>query len=392
MSTTDNLNIALIGCGGIATGKHVPGILATPGTRIVGLCDTNEGRIDTLLAAISKLDHPRFNEVEVAPRFPHCTRMLSEIGGEIDVIVICTPNSSHAPIAIAMMAEGKHIVCEKPMAENAENAENAIAMCAAAQKYNRRLHIGYQNRFRRDSLFAKAMAEAGEFGLYEYANALAIRRCAVPTWGVFLDKEAQGGGPLIDIGTHALDLALWITGDCKPRFVSAMAYQGKGKAPIIGNPWGAWDAEQYQFEDAVIGTVITETGMTVNLTASWIAHTLDSEEAIVNIWGSEASINMQRGLQVMQNWHGEMTTTRIELDPSGVAFYDPSFQKKPYELETQSWVSAITNGTDLVVKPKEALVVSVILDAMYRSAAQGGRQIELDMDHIMTKVAALAAA
>lgn len=384
----EHLNIALIGCGGIAAGKHIPGILATPGTRIVGLCDTNEGRIDALLSTISKLDHPRFNEVEGAPRFPHCTRMLQEIGDEIDVVVICTPNNSHAPIAIAMMAEGKHVVCEKPMAEN---PENAIAMCAAARKYDRKLHIGYQGRFRRDSLFAKAMAKAGEFGRYEYVNALAIRRCAVPTWGVFLDKEAQGGGPLIDIGTHALDLALSITGDYNPRFISAMAYQGKGKAPIIGNPWGPWDAEQYQFEDAVIGTVITESGMTINLTASWIAHNMTSEEAIVNIWGSKAGINMQDGLHVMHNWHGEMATTRIELDPSGVAFYDPSFQKKPHELETQSWVSAIVNGTDLIVKPEEALVVSVVLDAMYRSAAQGGRQIELDMEHIMAKVDALAA-
>ena len=111
------------------------------------------------------------------------------------------------------LESGKHVMCEKPMAKTAAEARE---MLAAARRTGKKLTIGYNNRFRSDSQHLKSVCEAGELGDIYYAKAHAIRRRAVPTWGVFLDGEKQGGGPLIDIGTHALDLTLWMMDNYKP--------------------------------------------------------------------------------------------------------------------------------------------------------------------------------
>lgn len=124
------------------------------------------------------------------------------------------------------MEAGKHVMCEKPMAKTTEEAKSMIE---AANRTGKKLTIGYQNRFRKDSDYLHQVCENGELGDIYYAKAKAIRRRAVPTWGVFLDEEAQGGGPLIDIGTHALDLTLWMMDNYKPKYVVGNSYHKLAK-------------------------------------------------------------------------------------------------------------------------------------------------------------------
>ena len=118
----------------------------------------------------------------------------------IDIVHVLTPNDSHADISIAALEADKHVMCEKPMAKTAVDAKS---MVEAANRTGKKLTIGYNNRFREDSLYLKQLCDAGELGHIYLGKAHAIRRRAVPTWGVFLDEEKQGGGPFIDIGTHA---------------------------------------------------------------------------------------------------------------------------------------------------------------------------------------------
>ena len=122
------------------------------------------------------------------------------------MVHVLTPNRDHSYITVDALEAGKHVMCEKPMAINTAEAQKMID---AAKRTGKKLTIGYQNRFRPDSRYHKQVCEEGDLGEIYYARAQAIRRRAVPTWGVFLDEEKQGGGPLIDIGTHALDLTLW---------------------------------------------------------------------------------------------------------------------------------------------------------------------------------------
>ena len=126
---------------------------------------------------------------------------------EIDVVHVCTPNVSHSPITVAAFEAGKNVMCEKPMAHTTEAAQE---MMDAWKKSGKKFTIGYQNRFRKDTQMLHEACQAGDLGEIYFAKAHAIRRRAVPTWGVFPNKVKQGGGPLIDIGTHALDITLWM--------------------------------------------------------------------------------------------------------------------------------------------------------------------------------------
>ena len=193
MATTvkpsDKVRIGIIGCGGIATSKHLPALHK--------LSEHRDGRLlrpHPLESAESAAKNYGTPDAKV---YENYKELLED--KTIDVVHVLTPNRSHSFISVDAMEAGKHVMCEKPMAINAEEAKK---MVDAAKRTGKKLTIGYQNRQRNDSLFAKAEVEAGTLGEIYYARATALRRRAVPTWGVFLNEYEQGGGPLIDIGTH----------------------------------------------------------------------------------------------------------------------------------------------------------------------------------------------
>ena len=186
------LRVAIIGCGGIANGKHMPALEQIKEVQMVAFCDIIEERAQKAAGQFG---------VEGAAVYTDYREMLEK--EKLDVVHICTPNKSHADIAVAALEAGCHVMCEKPMAKTVADAQR---MVDAAKRTGKKLTIGYQNRFRPDSIYLHKACRRGDLGDIYYAKAHAIRRRAVPTWGVFLNEEEQGGGPLIDIGTHALDL------------------------------------------------------------------------------------------------------------------------------------------------------------------------------------------
>ena len=199
------LRIGIIGCGGIANGKHMPALKnCSDLAEMVYFCDLELSRAE---AAAKKFGTP---DAKV------CTDYKELLADEtIDVVHVCTPNRSHSFITVDALEAGKHVMCEKPMAINSEEAQK---MLDAAKRTGKKLTIGYQNRHRPDSMYIKKECEDGTLGEIYYAKATAIRRRAVPTWGVFMNEYEQGGGPLIDIGTHALDLTLWCMDNYKPKY------------------------------------------------------------------------------------------------------------------------------------------------------------------------------
>ncbi|MEA5069870.1 MAG: Gfo/Idh/MocA family oxidoreductase, partial [Christensenellaceae bacterium] len=203
------LKVGIVGCGGIAKGKHLPAIAATGEADIVAFCDIVRQRAADAATQYGTKDAQVYTDY----------RELIEL--ELDAVYVCTPNRSHCEISVAALEAGKHVMCEKPMAIN---HREALRMVEAAKRTGRLLTVGYQARYRPDSAYLKRECENGELGDIYYAKAKAIRRRAVPTWGVFLDEREQGGGPLIDIGTHALDLTLWMMNNDRPRSVVGTVY------------------------------------------------------------------------------------------------------------------------------------------------------------------------
>ena len=224
------LKYGIIGCGGIAENKHMPSISNLENVEMTAFCD--------IIAAKAEKANKEYGGGQ-GKVFTDYRQLVKE---ELDAVLVLTPNSSHCEITVAALEAGRHVMCEKPMAMNYQEAK---AMIAARDKSGKLLTIAYQNRFRPDSLYLKEECDSGLLGDIYFAKATAIRRRAVPTWGVFLDEEKQGGGPLIDIGTHALDLTLFMMNNYEPAYAVGTVYHKLNKDKNTGNAWGDWDTEKF---------------------------------------------------------------------------------------------------------------------------------------------------
>ncbi|MBL0385055.1 Gfo/Idh/MocA family oxidoreductase [Tumebacillus sp. ITR2] len=353
---TQKLRVGMIGCNGIARGKHLPSLQKLPEVELVAFCDVVES------AAVAARE--QFGAADAKVYVDYRELLLD---ASIDVVHICTPNDTHAEITVAALEAGKHVMCEKPMDKTVQGAK---AMVEAARRTGKKLSIGYQNRFRSDSRYLHEICERGDLGHIYFAKAHAIRRRAVPTWGVFLDEEKQGGGPLIDIGTHALDLTLWMMNNYKPKMVVGTTHHQLGKMKNAANAWGPWDPEKFTVEDSAFGFIVMHDGATIVLESSWALNTLQTGEAKCTLSGTKGGADMLDGLRINGEDLGRLYTRHVELEGKGVDFYDGATESAA-DLEARLWIQSILEDTEPVVKPEEALVVTEILQAIYDSAKTG---------------------
>lgn len=351
-----SLNVGIIGCGGIANGKHLPSLQKISEVNIIAFCD-----IEIEKAQVAAEQYGT-NDAKVYENY----KLLLE-NDDIDVIHVCTPNSSHKALTVASLDAGKHVMCEKPMAKTTEEAKEMIE---AAKRNGKKLTIGYQNRFRPDSQYLRKATQRGDLGDIYYGKAQAIRRRAVPTWGVFLDEEKQGGGPLIDIGTHALDLTLWMMDNYEPESVMGSTFHKLGKKENAANAWGPWDPKKFTVEDSAFGFIKMKNGSTIILESSWALNSLEVDEAKCALSGTEGGADMKDGLRIHGEEFGSLYTTNVELENKGVDFYEGETVDEA-EVEARSWIDSIVNDTEPVVKPEEAMVITQILEALYQSAKTG---------------------
>ncbi|MHB1627407.1 MAG: Gfo/Idh/MocA family protein [Bacilli bacterium] len=350
------LKVGIIGCGGIALGKHMPSLAKLSQAAMTAFCDADAERAQAAAkqyGAAGAAVHSDYRE------------LLQD--RSIDVVHICTPNDSHADITVAALEAGKHVMCEKPMAKTAEGARR---MLEAARRTGKKLTIGYNNRFRPDSVHLRQVCARGDLGDIYFAKAHAVRRRAVPTWGVFLDEEKQGGGPLIDIGTHALDLTLWMMDNYEPKLVVGAAYHKLGGRPNSANAWGSWDPAKFKVEDSAFGFIVMKNGATIVLESSWALNTLQTGEARCTLCGTEGGADMQEGLRINGEDFGKLYAKSVQLEGGGADFYDGSAESSA-DREAREWIEAVQNDTDPVVRPEQALVVTEILAAVYDSARTG---------------------
>jgi predicted dehydrogenase len=370
------LRVGIIGCGGIAMLKHFPALAKLRDrAQIVGCCDVVEERAAN---ACSKYGSSG------AKVYTDYRRLLENPG--IDVVYVLTPNVSHAPITVDSLEAGKHVLCEKPMAATSADAKK---MLDASRRSGKKLTIGYQNRFRRDMQILHAMCRNDELGEIYFARAHAIRRKGVPTWGVFPDKSKQGGGPLIDIGTHALDITLWAMNNYKPKLVTGSVYQ-KMKDHPEGNMFGPWDPKTYEVEDSAFGFIKMENGATIYLEASWALNVARDQEGLVVMCGTKAGLETVGegagaptapvdgpGRVITHSVsHGQLVDTEpmLRRGPGPADFGNEPFRVA--DAESTAWLDAIVNDTEPYVKPEQAYTVTRILEAIYQSA-ESGKAIEL---------------
>ena len=356
MGVMDKLRIGIIGCGGIAEGKHMPALSKLDCIEMTAFCDIYREKAEK---AAGKYGIPG------AGIYEDYRELLED--KTIDVVHICTPNRSHGHITVDALESGKHVMCEKPMAKTVEDARK---MAETAGRTGKKLTIGYQGRHNREAVYLNKACRNGDLGEIYFAKAHALRRRAVPTWGVFLNEYEQGGGPLIDIGTHALDLTLWMMDNYKPKAVMGATFRKLADQKDTGNAWGDWDPDEFTVEDAAFGFVTMQDGALIILESSWALNTLQTGEAKTTLCGTKGGADMLNGLRINGVSYGSPYITTPDLDSSGVAYFEGK-KESAADREARLWIECVLNDTDPIVKPGEALVVTEILDAIYRSAKSG---------------------
>ena len=246
MTKDGKVAIGIIGFGGIAKAAHATGYKKLPDwCEIVAAADIEPERL-------TEAQSDKWNIPHV---FTDYKKMLEM--PEIDAVSVCTPNYVHMQPTLDAFAAGKHVLCEKPMAINATQAKQ---MVAAAQAANKKLQIGYNLRFGAGAQAARRAAQEGLLGDVYFARARALRRRGVPGWGVFIDKEKQGGGPLIDIGVHITDMTLWLMGHPKPIAASGQTYTKFGTREGVLGQMGKWDPKKYTVEDFATAIIRFDNG------------------------------------------------------------------------------------------------------------------------------------
>ena len=335
----DETKVGIIGAGGIAGGKHLPGHRNVEGVSIIAVCDIDRQRAENF-AKQHDIKHvfTDYNDLVAMP--------------ELDAVSVCTPNNFHAPPTIAALNAGKHVICEKPIAGNANDGQ---AMVDAQKASGKVLQIGLQSRFGTEARTLRKLYEDGFFGDIYYARAMAMRRRGVPASPSFITKSIAGGGPLIDIGVHILDVLLWMIGTPKPIEAFGSIAQKFGHQADVINPWGTWTPAQFDVEDFAMGVIRFEGGLTVTLETAWASHIENTGTTF--FMGDRAGATYGPA-RIYTDKEGEMIDYEPEL-----------LTGLPGEFE--SFHKAIREGLSSPVPPEEVLLIAKIFDALYESARIG---------------------
>ncbi len=338
------LRVGIVGTGSIAEARHIPGFQKQPDVELVAVADVSQSAVERAAT--------RF---QIPSHYTDYREMLAR--EQLDAISVCTPNKFHSAIAVAALDAGLHVFCEKPMAVNAAEAQ---AMADAAKRSGKILAIGYRYRYQPEAQAAKQIITDGELGDIYMVRVQALRRRGIPSWGTFTNKDIQGGGAMVDFGVHLLDLALWLLGNPAVVEVSGVVSQHLGTRPGV-NEWGPWNHEKFEVEDHAAAFVRLAGGKALFIEASWA---LNIPEAVENVSlsGTEGGLEVFP-LKINKAAHGMLLNS--------VASLLPNRNKVDWDLQISDFVQSILTGRHPLVRPEEALQVSTIVDAIYRSSDTG---------------------
>ena len=275
---------------------------------------------------------------------------------EIDVVIVTTPVKFHFEITVNALDMGKHVLCEKPPAMNAREAEE---MARRARENNRILMYAFQYRFFRSSVYVRDLIRKGHLGEIYRARLHYLRRYGAPMGfgGWFRSRELAGGGPLIDCAVHLIDLIYWITGRPKPKVVFGVSYNLLGaKMP------------KFEVEDSYVGMVIFENDMSMVIETSWLQNWHDEHTVI--LYGTKAGVRLFPELEMVTKHNEEFVSIKPMFKTD--LWTDPNLSKLKHFFEV------VEKGyTDITPTPEDGVTVMKIIDALYR-AAEEKRCIEID--------------
>lgn len=357
-SDTKTLRVGVVGLG-YAGGQHLKNFVKMPNVEAVALAGLEEGRLKEL-----------GGQYGVPNLYKNWEDLVAR--DDLDAVGIGAPNHLHAPIAIAALEGGKHVLCEKPLARTGAEAARIVQ---AARKADRAVHIAFTQRERGDVQALKRHVDEGNLGRIYHAKATWMRRNGIPGMGGwFTSKEMAGGGPLIDLGVHMVDMALFLMGNPEVETVSCATYaelgpRGRGGWTGIGVMTGE---APYEVEDLATAFIRLSGGATLTLETGWAAYRESSDDFGVTLYGTEGGAEMK-----VKNY-GTADTVRIYTDVADVpAVVTPEIQPREGHFAVVGrFVEAIRSGDWKGQHGEDGLDRARIIDACYASAL-GGREVSL---------------
>ncbi|MFA6929529.1 MAG: Gfo/Idh/MocA family oxidoreductase [Lentisphaeria bacterium] len=345
------LRYGIIGVGGCGTGKHLASYsLLKDDVDIIAVCDIRGGRADEIADAYN-----------VEASFTDYREMLKS--ENLDLVSVATPNHLHAPITIAALQAGCHVHCEKPASLTPALVQS---MVAAKNSSGKKLMIGLNNRFTTWAQLAKQWIDAGRLGEIYHAKC-GWKRCrGIPgKGGWFTTKSQSGGGPLIDLGVHFLDVTNYLMGFPVPQSVSGQTYSKFADKQAF-NPRASGYTGTYDVEDLAVGMVRYANGCTLDLEFSW-ASNIEEEYTFVELYGEQGGLKYEKGkLTLIEDFNG----TILKMAPC--LAQDENWGN----VETRHFVHCIKNDEEVLSRPEEAVIVMKMICGLYQSAEMG-KEVQL---------------
>lgn len=340
------LKVGVIGVGGIA-GTHFPGWNDSPDAELYALADP--------VAAVLE---NKAKELGVTKIYENPADLIAD--PEVDIIDICTPSAYHAPLAIAALKAGKHVICEKPLAPTPEDIQ---AMIAARDKSGKMLMTAQHFRFQSDTQALKKEIETGVLGEVYHARSWMLRRNWLPTGPGFIHKKNSGGGPCIDVGVHILDLTLWMMDNPKPVSVSGVTQDKLSKLPGAWSAWGGDVPASMDVEEFASAFVRFDNGATLILEVSWLLHhATTSEDMQMWLYGTQSGLHWPSNVKLSSNNETKrLYDTQLGSVGGGM---------EAHAAECMAFAKAIAEGAPSPVPAEQSLDVQRILNALYQSAAE----------------------
>lgn len=348
------VRVGIIGMGSIGC-VHAKSYQATAAASLQAVCEVDPKR----LAA-------RADQFDVPGRFGDYRELLKS---DLDAVSVCVGNALHKKVAVAALRAGKHVLLEKPMAMNAAEAR---AILAAAEKAGKVLQVGMANRYKPASKVLREYIVAGQLGKIYHMRCVLIRRRGIPGLGGWFTTKAQsGGGPLIDLGVHWFDLAMWLSDHWKPTAVSARTYAKLGsdmKNYKYVHMWagppklrGTFDVEDYS-----TGLIRFSNTATLSFEICWAANAQD--ESYVEILGDEggARIFGEKPLTIYTECNGRLADIQPKFDDTD----------KRFEIQADRFLQTCLAKAPATATGRQGLVVMKLIDAIYASSRQG-KEIKL---------------
>lgn len=346
----EKIKIGLIGAGSISD-FHLESYANHPEVELLAFCDLDDSR--------AKEKAKKYGVTKV---YTDYRKFLAN--GDIDAVSICTWNNSHAEISIAALEAGKHVLVEKPLCKT---VEEALEVEKAVKRTGKVLQVGLVRRYAPNTKVLRQFIDNGELGEIYYAKASCLRRLGNPG-GWFSDHDRSGGGPLIDLGVHMIDICWYLMGRPKVKSISGNIYNKLGNRAHVKNlsfyKAADYDAACNDVEDLANAIIRFEGGASLMVDVSFTLHA-KKDEVSVKIYGDKGGAEIEPELMIVSERHDTILNIIPQVDHL-------SFDvKAAFQNEIDYFISSCRNELETLSPVEDGVELMKMLCGIYESAQQG---------------------